>query len=126
VVALAISFLCSILDAVLLSISHSYMVVLQECRHPAARVLAEMRENIDEPTAATLPERYLATHKHANAVDPTGRLRCILALARYIGRRESAICSLYARKKSPAGVIARRALSYTMVAVGLEPTTSRM
>ena len=41
-------------------------------------------------------QRYKATIAHADAVDPKGRLRCILALARYTGRRESAICGLRA------------------------------
>jgi integrase len=40
--------------------------------------------------------RYLATQGHADAVDASGRLRCVLALARYTGRRESAICQLRA------------------------------
>ena len=40
--------------------------------------------------------RYIATLAHANDVDPKGRLRCILTLARYTGRRESAICSIRA------------------------------
>ena len=39
-------------------------------------------------------ERYARTQEHTDAVDPTGRLRCILALARFTGRRESAICGL--------------------------------
>src|SRR5262245_42349840 len=41
-------------------------------------------------------QRYLATMKHVDAVDPKGRLGCILALARYTGRRESAICAIRA------------------------------
>jgi integrase len=40
--------------------------------------------------------RYTATQEHTDAVDPSGRLRCILALARYTGRRASAICQLRA------------------------------
>ena len=39
-------------------------------------------------------ERYIRTQEHTDAVDPAGRLRCILALARLTGRRESAICGL--------------------------------
>lgn len=39
-------------------------------------------------------QRFVATMKHVDAVDPDGRLRCILALARFTGRRESAICEL--------------------------------
>jgi integrase len=38
--------------------------------------------------------RYTATQEHTDAVDPSGRLRCVLALARYTGRRASAICQL--------------------------------
>jgi integrase len=41
-------------------------------------------------------QRYIATQEHADTVDPAGRLRCVLALARYTGRRESAICQLRA------------------------------
>ena len=41
-------------------------------------------------------ERYTRTQEHTDTVDPHGRLRCILALARYTGRRESAICGLRA------------------------------
>lgn len=41
-------------------------------------------------------ERFVATMKHVEKVDAKGRLRCILALARYTGRRESAICNLRA------------------------------
>lgn len=36
-------------------------------------------------------QRYMATIEHADTVDPDGRFRCILALARFTGRRESAI-----------------------------------
>lgn len=41
-------------------------------------------------------DRFVATMKHVDAVDPEGRLRCVLALARWTGRRESAICGLWA------------------------------
>lgn len=40
--------------------------------------------------------RYLATQEHADGIDPAGRLRCILALARFTGRRADAICRLRA------------------------------
>lgn len=59
-IALAVSFLCSILEAVLLSISHSYVAILQEGRHPAGKLLAQMRENIDEPIAAILTLNTIA------------------------------------------------------------------
>jgi putative hemolysin len=59
-ISLSISFVCSILEAVLLSISHSYVAVLQERGHPTGRLLARMRENIDEPIAAILTLNTIA------------------------------------------------------------------
>ena len=44
--------------------------------------------------------RYTRTQEHADAVDPKGRLRCILALARLTGRRESAICGLRSERRA--------------------------
>jgi hypothetical protein len=40
--------------------------------------------------------RFTATMEHVDTVDPKGRLRCILALARHTGRRESATCAIRA------------------------------
>ncbi|HEX6308503.1 MAG TPA: hemolysin family protein [Longimicrobiales bacterium] len=59
-VSLAISFMCSILEAVLLSVSHSYVAVLQERGEPAGDLLARMRGNIDEPIAAILTLNTIA------------------------------------------------------------------
>lgn len=59
-ISLGISFMCSILEAVLLSISHSYVAVLQERAHPAGALLARMRANIDEPIAAILTLNTIA------------------------------------------------------------------
>jgi CBS domain containing-hemolysin-like protein len=58
--ALAISFLCSILEAVLLSITHSYVVVLKDRGTRAGIMLADMREHIDEPIAAILTLNTIA------------------------------------------------------------------
>ena len=59
-ISLGISFICSILEAVLLSISHSYVAVLQERRHPVGDLLARLRANIDEPIAAILTLNTMA------------------------------------------------------------------
>jgi putative hemolysin len=59
-VSVAISFLCSILEAVLLSTSHSYVGVLQGRGHPAGNLLARMRRNIEEPIAAILTLNTIA------------------------------------------------------------------
>lgn len=58
--SLAVSFACSILEAVLLSVTHSYVGVLQEKGHPAGALLARMREKIDEPIAAILTLNTIA------------------------------------------------------------------
>jgi hypothetical protein len=50
--------------------------------------------NVRRPIASH--ERFLATMGVVDEVDPDGRLRCMLALARYTGRRENAICQLRA------------------------------
>ena len=59
-ISLAVSFICSILEAVLLSISHSYVAILQGQKHPAGDLLARMRRNIDEPIAAILTLNTIA------------------------------------------------------------------
>ena len=59
-ISLAISFVCSILEAVLLSVSHSYVALLQDRGSPAGDRLARMRENIDEPIAAILTLNTIA------------------------------------------------------------------
>lgn len=52
--ALTISFACSVLEAVLLSTSHSFIAVLRERGDRAGALLADMRESIDQPIAAIL------------------------------------------------------------------------
>ena len=53
-ISLAISFVCSVLEAVLLSLTHSYVAILEERGSRAGVLLARMRERIDEPIAAIL------------------------------------------------------------------------
>jgi putative hemolysin len=57
---LAVSFLCSVLEAVLLSLTHSYVGVLEERGERAGFLLARMRERIDEPIAAILTLNTIA------------------------------------------------------------------
>ncbi len=52
--ALGISFLCSIMEAVLLSVRYSYIGVLKERDEAAALVLAQLKEDIEEPIVAIL------------------------------------------------------------------------
>ncbi len=59
-ISLSISFLCSILEAVLLSVSHSYVAVLQGRGDRAGDMLARMKREIDEPIAAILTLNTIA------------------------------------------------------------------
>lgn len=53
-IALGFSFLCSIAEAVLLTVSPSYIESLKETRAGQARLLEELKNNIDRPLAAIL------------------------------------------------------------------------
>ncbi|MEZ6017741.1 MAG: hemolysin family protein [Planctomycetota bacterium] len=59
-VSIAISFVCSILEATLLSITHAHVVLLEEQKHPAGKLLVRLRSNIDEPIAAILTLNTIA------------------------------------------------------------------
>ncbi|MDT8368327.1 MAG: hemolysin family protein [Longimicrobiales bacterium] len=58
--SLSISFLCSILEAVLLSVSHSYVGVLRDQGVRAGELLHRMQLKIDEPIAAILTLNTIA------------------------------------------------------------------
>lgn len=59
-VSLGISFLCSILEAVLLSINHSYVALLREDGHRAGEYIHRMQQRIDEPISAILTLNTIA------------------------------------------------------------------
>lgn len=61
---------------------------------PLAGVEIPHEKNMRRPVAT--PERYEQLLAVAPRVDPRGRFRCILALARHTGRRINAICELRA------------------------------
>lgn len=54
VVAITISFLCSIMEAVLLSITPSYVAVLRKRNPKLAKRFEQLKTNIDQPLAAIL------------------------------------------------------------------------
>jgi CBS domain containing-hemolysin-like protein len=70
---LGISFVCSVLEAVLLSLTHSYVGVLAERGERSGVLLSRMRERIDEPIAAILT---LNTIAHTVSAAIGGRWRC--------------------------------------------------
>lgn len=59
-ISLATSFLCSILEAVLLSVSHSYVALLKDRGNRAGQLLERMQQKIDEPIAAILTLNTIA------------------------------------------------------------------
>ena len=53
-VALSISFLCSFLEAVFLSVSHAHVALLKSQGQWAGTWLEKARQNVEEPIAAIL------------------------------------------------------------------------
>lgn len=58
--AIGVSFLCSILEAVLLSVTPSYMAVLENDRPVLAKRLMALKQDIDRPLAAILTLNTIA------------------------------------------------------------------
>lgn len=58
--ALGVSFLCSILESVLLSVSPPFLARLQKDEHPAAPRLLQLKTNVDRPLAAILSLNTIA------------------------------------------------------------------
>lgn len=52
--AIGVSFLCSIMEAVILSITPSYIAALEQNENPAGVTLRKLKTNIDRPLAAIL------------------------------------------------------------------------
>ena len=82
--------------------------------NPLAGLARPRSKNVRRPVASQ--DRYVRTLLHADAVDPAGRLACLLSLARYTGHRENAICRLHANDFLRTKVEVRAALS----ALGLD------
>lgn len=60
ILALLISFLCSIMEAVLLSTSHSYLIMKQESGNKWAKKFIRLKSNIDKPISAILTINTIA------------------------------------------------------------------
>lgn len=60
--------------------------------NPLAGLTWAREKNVRRPRASAV--RYATTQAHTDAIDPAGRLRCALALARFTGHRITAILSL--------------------------------
>ncbi|HLR26544.1 MAG TPA: hemolysin family protein [Fodinibius sp.] len=58
--AIGVSFLCSLLEAVLLSISHSYIAILERKGSKSGKLLRGYKEDIDRPLSAILSLNTIA------------------------------------------------------------------
>ena len=58
--AICVSFMCSIAEAVILSIRPSYVALMEQQHHRSARRLKALRENLDRPLAAILTANTIA------------------------------------------------------------------
>ncbi len=59
-VAIGVSFICSVLEAVLLSITPSYLAQLRQKGHPAAEKLTKLKAELDRPLASILTLNTIA------------------------------------------------------------------
>lgn len=59
-IAIGVSFICSVLEAVLLSITPSYLAQLRQQQHPAANKLTKLKADIDRPLASILTLNTIA------------------------------------------------------------------
>lgn len=60
VLSIAVSFLCSLLESVILSVSPAYIAVLEKDHHKRGPLLRDLKENIDRPLAAILTLNTIA------------------------------------------------------------------
>lgn len=58
--AIGVSFFCSVAEAVLLSVRPSYIAVLEQKGKASAKVLKELRDNLDRPLASILTANTIA------------------------------------------------------------------
>ncbi|MCG9657572.1 CNNM domain-containing protein [Vibrio mediterranei] len=59
-IAIGVSFICSVLEAVLLSITPSYLAQLRQQEHPAAEKLSKLKAELDRPLASILTLNTIA------------------------------------------------------------------
>ena len=71
-ISLSVSSLCSVLEAVLLSVTHSYVEVLKDQGAKAGDYLDVMKQKIDEPIAAILTLNTIA-YSRPSQVAPVAR-----------------------------------------------------
>lgn len=81
-VAIGVSFICSVLEAVLLSITPSYLAQLRQQGHPAATRLAGLKADIDRPLASILT---LNTIAHTIGAATAGAQAAVVFGSKWLG-----------------------------------------
>ncbi|MCU7886728.1 MAG: hemolysin family protein [Candidatus Thiodiazotropha sp. (ex Lucinoma annulata)] len=81
-IALGFSFLCSIAEAVILSITHPYISVLEQEGNGAAPLLRDMKQDINDPLAAILT---LNTTAHTIGAAGAGAQAAVVFGSAYVG-----------------------------------------
>ncbi len=82
VLAIGVSFFCSISEAVLLSVRPSYIATLEQRGDSSAKVLKKLRDNLDRPLAAILTANTIA---HTVGAAGVGAQAAILFGNEYLG-----------------------------------------
>ncbi len=82
VLAIGVSFFCSIAEAVLLSVRPSYVTALELEGKRGARTLAKLRENLDRPLAAILTANTIA---HTVGAAGVGAQTTVVFGSEYLG-----------------------------------------
>jgi CBS domain containing-hemolysin-like protein len=81
-IALGFSFICSIAEAVILSVTHPYISVLEQEGHSSARLLRRLKHNINDPLAAILT---LNTTAHTIGAAGAGAQAAVVFGNAYLG-----------------------------------------
>jgi CBS domain containing-hemolysin-like protein len=81
-IALGFSFLCSIAEAVILSVTHPYISLLDQEGNRAAPILREMKQKINDPLAAILT---LNTTAHTIGAAGAGAQAAVVFGSGYVG-----------------------------------------
>ncbi len=82
VLAIGVSFFCSIAEAVLLSVRPSYVATLDQQGDPRAKTLQKLRDNLDRPLAAILTANTIA---HTVGAAGVGAQAAVLFGNEYLG-----------------------------------------
>ncbi len=81
-ISIGVSFICSVLEAILLSISPSYLAKLRQENHPAAPRLTALKDNVDRPLSSILT---LNTIAHTAGAAASGAQASIVFGSEWLG-----------------------------------------